>query len=110
MKHLLTRASEILGVSSDADITEIQYAYYRLMSVHHPDKHKGDPQATRRSALINEARDILLGREIKATLLHDSELVADIVCHPVSDMNVLSYEEWLKSQFLNMEQHSIWPC
>ena len=109
-KDSLVLASEILGVDVGATKPRIQYGYYRMMIQHHPDKHGGDPHANRLAALINEAKDVLLGKETKPTLLKDQELIADLMKRPVSDYEVLSYEEWLKNRFYSMEQCSIWPC
>ena len=109
-KDPLTLAAEILGVDVEAEKTTIQYGYYRMMIRHHPDKNKDDPQANRLAALINEAKDVLLGRETNPTLLKDRDLMAEMMQRPVSDDDALSYEEWLQNRFYNMEQCSIWPC
>ncbi|MDZ7761549.1 MAG: J domain-containing protein [Desulfovermiculus sp.] len=100
----------MLGVPVHASPGEIKYAYYRLMGQHHPDKHQGDPQAGQRSALINEARNMLLCRTLNPTLIRDRDLVAEVLEHPPSeDETILSYNEWLKSQFFNVREGSIWP-
>ena len=109
----LNLAAQVLGVAVHAAPSEIKYAYYRLMCLHHPDKHQGDPQAGQRSALINEARNMLLGRTLNPTLLKDRELVSEVLEHPPSsdseDETILSYNEWLKAQFFNVQEGSIWP-
>lgn len=103
-------AAQILGVEVQASPNEIKYAYYRLMCQHHPDKNQGDPRAGQLTALINEARNILLGSNQTPTLLKNQELVAEILEHPLNeDETVLSYNEWLKSQFFNVQEASIWP-
>jgi hypothetical protein len=84
------------------------------MCQHHPDKHQGDQQAGQRTALINEARNMLLGRTLSPTLLKDRELVSEILEHPPGsdsddDETILSYSEWLKAQFYNVQEGSIWP-
>ena len=103
-------ASEILGVEINALETEIRYAYYRLMTVYHPDRNKGGPEAHRRSALINEAKDVLLGKEKNPTLLKDKDLVAEIIDKPIADGKIISYVQWLKENFFNLDDCSIWPC
>lgn len=50
---------DILGVPRTASLTEIRDAYLRLISIHHPDKNLGDPNATKRTQALNEAYDIL---------------------------------------------------
>ncbi|MFP4284474.1 MAG: J domain-containing protein [Desulfovermiculus sp.] len=110
----LNLAAQILGVSVHASPSEIKYAFYRLMCQHHPDKHQGDPQAGQRSALINEARNMLLGRTLNPTLLRDKTLVSEVLEHPPvseseDDEKILSYNEWLKAQFFNVQEGSIWP-
>ncbi len=110
----LNLAAQILGVPAHASSSEIKYAYYRLMCRHHPDKPQGDPQAGQRTALINEARNMLLGRTLIPTLLKDRELVSEVLEHPpINEDNdeetILSYNEWLKAQFFNVQEGSIWP-
>lgn len=109
-KDSLKLAAEILGVDVEAPKSKVQYGYYRMMVHYHPDKNLDDLQANRKAALINEAKDILMGKETNPNLLKDRELIADLMNRPVSDNEVLSYEEWLKKHFYNMEQCSIWPC
>ncbi len=110
MKNWLNLAADILGISVDASKNEVKYAYYRLMVAYHPDKHQDDPKAKQRSALINEAKEILLGKEVNPTMLKDTQLIDEFVSQPVSDDQIMSYREWLKTQFYNMDQGSIWPC
>ena len=106
-------AAQVLGVSVHASPSEIKYAYYRMMCLHHPDKHQGDPQAGQRTALINEARNMLLGHTLHPTLLRNRELVSEVLERPPSsgseDETILSYNEWLKAQFCNVQEASIWP-
>jgi len=109
-KDPLKLASQVLGVEVGAPKSQIQYSYYRLMVHHHPDRNHGDPQAHRLAALINEAKDVLMGKETQPSLLQDRGLIAELLRRPVSDEKVLSYEEWLKKRFYSMEQCSIWPC
>jgi len=101
-------ALKILGVDADASNSKIQYGYYRMMTLYHPDKNWDDLQANRKAALINEAKDFLMGKETNPNLLKDQELIDDFMKRPVSNKEVLSYEEWLKKHFYNMEQCSIW--
>ncbi|ACV69143.1 J domain-containing protein [Desulfohalobium retbaense] len=103
-------AAEVLGVEPTASPRQIQYGYYRMMHHHHPDKHRGDARATRFAALINEAKNVLLGEEAHPSLLKDRELIAALLQRPVAAEDVLSYEAWLRSRFYDMEQCSIWPC
>lgn len=110
IKDSLRLAAEILGVDAGATESKIQYGYYRMMLLYHPDRSCGDSQSHRLAALINEAKDLLLGKETNPTLLKDQELIADLMQRPVSDNEVLSYEQWLKTRFYNMKQCSIWPC
>ena len=107
--NLLETAARILGVEVWAAGSEIRYSYYRLMTMYHPDKNPGDPEAQRLSALINEARDILLGKETRASLIKDPVLVSQFLNTPVEEGEVLSYNEWLKSRFYDIKGCSIWP-
>ena len=106
----LQLAAEILDVEISAARSRIRYAYYRMMKRHHPDLNNGDPRADRLAALINEAKDLLLGRIRSPTLLKDASLVSEVMNRPVSEEDVLSYEEWIRSRFYDMEHSSIWPC
>jgi hypothetical protein len=107
--HILHQASQILGVHMDADYREIQYAFYTLMCTHHPDRNPDDPHAARRAALIIEARDALLGKVTTPVLLKDRGLLADVLERPLDGTEVLTYEQWLKNQFFDADQGSIWP-
>jgi hypothetical protein len=110
LREPLQVAAEILGVDICAAYSRIRYAYYRMMKSHHPDRNGGDPRADRQAALINEAKDLLLGRIANPNLVKDAELVSEVMQQSVSEAEVMSYEEWLRSRFYNMEQCSIWPC
>jgi hypothetical protein len=103
-------AADILDVEISETRSRIRYAYYRQMKRHHPDKNRGDPRSDRLAALINEAKDLLLGRTRTATLIRDASLVSEVMNHPVRDEDILSYEEWIRSRFYDMEHSSIWPC
>jgi len=107
--HVLQQASQVLGVDMDADYPEIQYAFYTLMCSHHPDRNPEDPLAGRRTALIIEARNVLLGKVTAPVLLKDRELLAEVLNRPLAETEVLTYEQWLKKQFFDAEQGSIWP-
>lgn len=109
IKNFYHLAKQILGVNENMPKPEIRYNYYRLMCFYHPDKNQGEEKAHRKSALINEAMDVLLGKEKNPTLLRDKSLVVELVNQPVSDESILSYEEWLRNRFFNMEECSIWP-
>lgn len=102
-------AAQILGIKINALESEIRYAYYRLMTVYHPDISPDKSRAHQLSALINEAKDMLLGKEKSPTLLKDKELVTELVNQPISDENIMSYEQWLKKHFFNFDDCSIWP-
>ena len=60
----LQDACAILGVEPSAQIGEIRAAYRSLMMLHHPDRASPDKraEATRKSAEINAAYDLLIGR------------------------------------------------
>ncbi len=107
--QLLREASQVLGVDVDASKSEIQYAFYRLMCTHHPDKNPDDPLAAGRAALIIEARDVLQGIVTAPVLLKDRKLMAEVLNRPVQEADVLTYEQWQKQQFFAADQGSIWP-
>lgn len=52
-----------LGLSTDATYAECKEAYKKLLKIHHPDRHSGDPEklkkATEKSARINASWDRL---------------------------------------------------
>lgn len=50
---------DILGVSRDADQSEIKSAFRRLARKHHPDVNPNDPEAEERFKNINEAYEVL---------------------------------------------------
>ncbi len=110
LKNHMQMASEILGVDICASRSEILYSYYRMITLHHPDKNPDNAWADSFAALINEAKDMLLGKDIRPTLLQDSRLVSEFMDCPVQEGEVLSYGEWLKTRFYDMENRSIWPC
>ncbi|HHL39767.1 MAG TPA: molecular chaperone DnaJ [Deltaproteobacteria bacterium] len=57
---------KILGVDRDATQEDIKRAFRRLVHEHHPDKHKGDPEAEERFKAINEAYETLKDPEKRA--------------------------------------------
>lgn len=106
---LRMRALAVLDVSEDDDETRIKYAYYRRMFKHHPDKNPDDPDAHEIAALVGEAYALLMGREVKPVLLKNTDLVSKAAQTPVTDLDgVMTYDEWLKNQFYNLDQGSIW--
>lgn len=50
---------EILGVPEDASVDEIKKKYRELVKQYHPDLNKGDEEAAKRMAEINEAYQVL---------------------------------------------------
>jgi len=57
----LVKAKTLFGLHEKATLSEIKYRYKKLMHQWHPDKHPDNPvQATRMSADINAAYDILM--------------------------------------------------
>jgi len=50
---------EILGVPEDASVDEIKKRYRELVKQYHPDLNKGDEEAAKRMAEINEAYQVL---------------------------------------------------
>ena len=50
---------KVLGVKRNAQTNEIKKAYRSLTIKYHPDKNKGDPEASNKFAEINEAYEIL---------------------------------------------------
>ena len=50
---------KVLGVKRNAQVGEIKKAYRQLTVKYHPDKNKGDPNASKRFTEINEAYEIL---------------------------------------------------
>jgi curved DNA-binding protein CbpA len=51
---------EVLQVSPNADVEVIEVAYKRLAYKWHPDRNPGDPSASERMKLLNEAYEILV--------------------------------------------------
>lgn len=108
---LIERAKMVLGIQSGADQREIKYAYYRCMFEHHPDRNPNNPQAHRMAALIGEAYRVLMGRSEKPVFLSEDELIALMTNRPVGAVEgLLSYEDWLRQQFYNEGDKSIWAC
>lgn len=91
------------------DKRELRYRYHCRMLKHHPDANPDDAQGHRVAALLNEAFALLSGKRLQPTLLLDEPLVQSLIDDPVTPLDgVPSYEQWLKEQFLDMENKSIW--
>jgi len=105
---LIERAKMVLGIQPCASQKEIKYAYYRCMFQHHPDRNP-NPKAHEMAALIGEAYQVLMGKSEKPVFLQKDGLIALMLNQPVETMKgLLSYEEWLKRQFYDEEDKSIW--
>lgn len=106
---LLERARKVLGVSVDDGENKIKYAYYRLIFQYHPDRNPEDPDAHEKTALVNEAFCFLMGRRQDALLLKKDSLFSAITSSVVTELEgIMSYEEWNRRQFYNVEEKSIW--
>ena len=106
---LRKRAQAVLGVREDADPDQIRYAYYCRMLKHHPDRNPNDPLAHEATALVGEAYAVVTGKIITPSLLLNEELVRILLEDPVTELDeVPTYDEWLKSRFLNVSGKSIW--
>ena len=109
---LRERALALLGVCEKEDPAEknaLRYGYYCRMKKHHPDTHPGDPEAHRATALIGEAYAYATHKTQKTHLLEDDALVQSLLDDPVTPLDDLpTYEEWLKQQFYNVSERSIW--
>ena len=108
---LTARAHAVLGLAPGAERQRLRHAYHCRMLEHHPDRHPGaEAGAQREAALINEAYGLLTGRLRKAELLHDETLAERVAGTPLAHIQgAPSYEEWVRDQFYDVSQHSIWP-
>ena len=108
-RSLRDRAFAVMGISPGTDERGLKYAYYRLMFQYHPDRNPDHKYAHEITSLISEAFQVLSGKGIKPVLLHDSDLVAKVAGKPAEEIKgMMTYDEWLKNQFYNMEEKSIW--
>ncbi len=57
---------ELLGVSADADASNLKSAYRKLAMQHHPDRNPGDKKAEARFKEVNEAYEILRDEQKRA--------------------------------------------
>lgn len=97
------------GLPPVPDRKELRYRYHCRMLKHHPDANSDDGDSHRVASLINEAFSLLSGRTVRPALLLDDPLVQSLLSDPVTPLDgVPSYEQWLKEQFLDMENKSIW--
>lgn len=55
----LAAARKVLGVKRGTAWEDLEKRYRALLGLHHPDKHPGDPDATRRFVAIRSAYDLL---------------------------------------------------
>ncbi len=108
---LFDRARQVLGVTSEADEERIRYACHRRMFAAHPDRNPDDPRAHELTALINEAFALLTGKRSDVLLLMRQDLVSTISETVATEMDgLLSYEEWIKQRFYDLEGKSIYAC
>lgn len=109
MDHSLKkRAFAVMGMSSENITMDLKYAYYKRMLQYHPDRNH-EKLAHEITALVSEAYALLSGKNIKPVLLNDLDLVALVAeKSSVEIKGMMTYDEWLKSQFYNMEGNSIW--
>ena len=106
---MLRRARHILGVDAETGPQRVKYAYYRIMTLYHPDKNPDIPRAHELAALAAEAYALVTGRSSRFGLLADEELVRTLMGRESTHLDgVMTYEEWLKDQFYNMDESSIW--
>ena len=76
---MLLRAREILGVDADTEPQRIKYAYYRVMTLYHPDINPDIPRAQELAALTADAYALVTGRSSSFGLLVDEELVQTLL-------------------------------
>ncbi len=108
-KAICDRAKTVLGINGEFDENIVKYAYYRMMFLYHPDKKSGNPAAHEMAVLIGEAFQVLSGKTCSPLLLKRDDLVSEISKIPIEQVEgLLSYEDWLKKQFYNMDGKSIW--
>ena len=121
------KALAVLGIASDSQESpeagerEIRYAYYRLAQLCHPDRLAGrsgpaeEERAQRIMALLNEAKDLALRRRDKGELLGDAALVRRLMelsehaAGTVREHDILTYDEWQRQQFYDVDAASLWP-
>lgn len=108
-RSLKDRAIAVMGIPPGTDESGLKYAYYRLMFQYHPDRNPDKEYAHEITSLISEAFQLLSGKNIEPVLLHDPELVAKVAGKPAEEIKgMMTYDEWLRNQFYNMEGKSIW--
>ncbi len=110
-QELFERARAVLGVKPGNVADELRYAFYRRIQEHHPDRNPGDPAAHEKAALINEAFGFLAGRTNHVLLLRDDLLVEAVTRGQSRKLeDILSYEDWIKQRFYDVERKSIHAC
>jgi hypothetical protein len=103
------RAMAVMGIDSDTDDSALKYAYYRLMLQYHPDRNPDTGLSHEITALVSEAFQVLSGKNIKPEMLKRDDLVSVVSGRPEVEIEgMMSYSEWLKQQFYNMDGKSIW--
>lgn len=108
-KSITKRAMAVMGTDSETDESALKYAYYRLMFQYHPDRNPDNALSHEITALVSEAFQVLSGKNINPSLLKRDDLVAFVSGKPETEIEgMMTYSEWLKHQFYNMEGKSIW--
>ena len=95
---------DVLGVSKDADITEIRKAYKNLARKLHPDKVGSNSRALEQMKLVNEAYAILSNKKVRL-ILEEEEDWEETASSEVKEKVWLEYSKQVEQYYKEVQSY-----